>query len=453
MPVKSWLQDLPLAQHVYARILSARGLWHAKQEHFYQAIDCCCRAYRRVPNSVVRQEQMQRINHVLHQACYSESTLLPIRRNRILDEFQQLSESSSIREAHRQRPFPDRIRLRQPRSPDDPRRQGCLILLKRPNPRNGERGVILLKYLYSFAEFPALFDLRRIAEQFQIVLEPSWTGYAEAPFFLYVGNDLDVLIQCTQPSDAQFFDQLSVNFRTVPLGGGDWVDYDLFCPMPDATRDFDIAMVASWTPWKRHDVLFRALAKLKSRCQPRVALVGAGTSAGRKEIERQMEALGIRSQCEIFERVPATTVANILARSKVAILLSRLEGTNKGIHEALFCDTPIIVYRHHIGLNMRTVNPMTGVLADDHELPDAIENMIRAPQAFQPRSWALANTGYCRSTMQVNSMLRAMAVQRGTPWTTDIVPKVNRPHAQYKADEDRIAFEPAFDELSQFLID
>jgi glycosyltransferase involved in cell wall biosynthesis len=451
--VKSRLQNHPLAQQVYARILSTLGHWHAKNEHFYQAIDCCCRAYRRIPDSAVRQKQLHGIHCVLQSACCSEAQLLPIRRNRILDQFQQLPECSSIRDMLLQRPFHDRIRLRQPRPDDDPRRQGCLILLKRPNPRIGERGVILLKYLYSFAEFPALFDLRRVADQYQIVLEPSWTGYAEAPFFLYVGADLDVLIQCTQPDDARFFDQLNVNFRTVPLGGGDWVDYDLFRPIPDSVRDYDVAMVASWTPWKRHDVLFRALAKLKPRCQPRVALIGAGTGAERKIIERQMEVIGIRSQCEIFERVPAATVANILARSKVAILLSKLEGTNKGIHEALFCDTPVIVYRHHIGLNMRTVNPMTGILADDHELSDAIENMISAPQAFQPRSWALANTGYCRSTNQINTMLREMALQRGNPWTIDIVPKVNRPHAQYKLEEDRIAFEPLFDGLAGFLRD
>jgi glycosyltransferase involved in cell wall biosynthesis len=61
---------------------------------------------------------------------------------------------------------------------------------------------------------------------------------------------------------------------------------------------------------------------------------------------------GVQEQCRIFERVPPTEVAKIVASSKVAVMLSRAEGTNKAAFEALFCNTPLIVYR---GESMREV--------------------------------------------------------------------------------------------------
>ncbi len=426
------------------------GHFHCKARRLYQALDVFCKSWRQIPGALSKRNSELAIHAVMRDACFDKGTLRPIAENRFSAEYPHTKAAARIRSDHNARPLPDRVRLRQPKSGQDPRREGSLIVLKQPDTNTGELGVILLKYLYSFGEFPAIFDIVQVARHYQFVLEPSWTGYVEAPFFLYIGSDVDVVIQCTQSSDARFFEDLGVNFRTVGMGGGDWVDYDLFCPRPDGNRDFDVAMVASWVPWKRHEVLLHALAKLKPR-KMRVALIGAGTEEERRKLEQKMERLGVFDQCRIFERIRAAEVASILARSRMALLLSKLEGTNKGIHEALFCDTPIIVYRQHMGLDAGTVNEMTGVFANDDELPSAIVQMMDNYGDFKPREWALANTGFRRSTDTVNSQLCEMAARRNLPWTHDIAYKVNRPHAQYKYDGDQERLASAYDQLAEWL--
>jgi glycosyltransferase involved in cell wall biosynthesis len=388
---------------------------------------------------------------IINQACGLGEALHTTNGNELLQDYQRSPQAKKIRSQFASGKLEDRIRLRQPRTVEDPGRQGNLIILKRPEPTTGERGVILLKYNATFAEFPAVFDISEIGKRFHLVLEPSFTGYIEAPFFLYPSSDFDVVVQCTHSRDIDFFSTLRLSFHVVRMGGGDWVDHDLFRPQANQARDFDLVMVAAWSKLKRHHVLFRALARLKPR-RINVALVGYTYDRDAAWIREQMRSFGVEDRCTLFESIPPEQVADILARSKAALLLSKLEGTNKGVYEALFCDTPIIVYRHHVGLNMDHVNAQTGMLADDGELPEVISEILEKRERFSPRQWALAHTGYQHSWLVVNDALRAIAQERREPWTRDIVLKVNRPNLRYKYEADRLAMEPAFIDLGRFLI-
>ncbi len=224
--------------------------------------------------------------------------------------------------------------------------------------------------------------------------------------------------------------------------------------MPQAAlkRQYDVVMVAAWWRMKRHRVLFRALAKLKPR-NLRTALIGYPMDMTVEDIRRQMRAHGIEDQCDVFESISPERVAQIVADAKVAVLLSKQEGNAKAPYEALFCDTPVILYRHNLGIRTTTINEQTGLLADDDELPEAIQYVIDHPQQFHPRDWALANSGYRNSTNVVNAALKELAVNRREPWTKDIVPKVNRPNLRYKHETDRITMEPAYDEFRTYIYD
>jgi glycosyltransferase involved in cell wall biosynthesis len=161
---------------------------------------------------------------------------------------------------------------------------------------------------------------------------------------------------------------------------------------------------------------------------------------------------GVEDQITIYESIPPAEVAGLVARSRTCLLLTKFEGSNRGIHEALFCDTPIIVYRHHLGMNMSYINPETGMLADDSELADALGWMVDHHAQFRPRAWAMAHTGYRFSNDLVNARLREIATARGEPWTRDIVDKVNRPNLRYKREEDRVELAPLYDRLEEALI-
>src|SRR5439155_4454117 len=113
-----------------------------------------------------------------------------------------------------------RVRLRFPND-DDPERQGDLIILKSYDRRTGERGVLMIKYSETILAMAAMFDLGMLASQYMLVLEPSSWGYQDARFLLYLGSDLDVLVQSPREADFEFIENLDTNLVPVRVGAGE----------------------------------------------------------------------------------------------------------------------------------------------------------------------------------------------------------------------------------------
>ena len=73
------------------------------------------------------------------------------------------------------------------------------------------------------------------------------------------------------------------------------------------------------------------------------------------------------------------------------------------------------------------------------------------PRRFAPREWALAHIGYQRATAKLNDFIKSFAIAKGEPWTTDIVPKMNRPNLRYARDADREELSPHYGHLAGYL--
>jgi glycosyltransferase involved in cell wall biosynthesis len=213
-------------------------------------------------------------------------------------------------------------------------------------------------------------------------------------------------------------------------------------------------MVAAWDPLKRHELLFDAIAQLKGqRGRPlRLALIGYPLGWTREPIENLLSRYGLTDDCEIFERIPHAEVSRIVGESRVSLLLSRQEGSNRSVYESMFCGTPVIVYSHHRGINLDHVNEQTGLLADDDELVSAINTIIDQPKRFNPRGWANENIGYQNATRRVNEALKNNAGRRGLPWTRDIVAKRNAPNLRYGQAGQYKDFDAEYDRLCEFLL-
>ena len=139
---------------------------------------------------------------------------------------------------------------------------------------------------------------------------------------------------------------------------------------------------------------------------------------------------------EIKKGLQAHEVANCLERSKVFLLLSEKEGSNRAIVEALFCDVPAILYENFVGGAKNKINAQTGVLSSFEELHKKIDYMLDHYENFTPRTWALAHTGSRNATRVLNNVLKDIAKRRGEQWTIDIVEKVNNPNFSYKRNND-----------------
>ena len=408
----------------------------------------------RASNTMAHSEgEMRRVRTHLGWGCRdTDGSLVKLESNKWLAEFLRTREATLLREKFESRPDHHRVRMREPND-ENPLRQGDLILLKRYDRQTGEKGVIALKYTESLWRFPAMFDLAALASRYAFVLEPSSWGYEDPRFFLYVGSDMDVVVQSPWQRDFEFITQLKSNLKAMRIGAGDWVDPATFSSRrPSQDRSYDIVAVSAWSAIKRHEDLFRAAALLKAAGRPpQIALIGYPLDWTQEKIRQLARKYGVHQLCTIYEAVPQSVVANIVGDSRLYVLMSHREGANKALYEALWCDTPVAVFQNHRGVNTDIVRGEVGTLYDMDGLAAAIMRVLDHPGQFHPRQWAERNTGYANSTTALNATLKELSDARGLPWTQDIAEKINTPEMIYAKPLDIERFGVEYESLREFL--
>jgi glycosyltransferase involved in cell wall biosynthesis len=319
-----------------------------------------------------------------------------------------------------------------------------LIVLKRATP--DEKGVVLLKYVRTFDAVVSMFDLERLMERYLFVLEPCWAGYCDPSLLMFMVPGQPVIVQCFTAEDYDFVAAAGAPLVPVRLGPADWVDADLFKPRQVEAKTHDLVMVANWAPHKRHAQLFRALRQITDR-DLRVLLIGfpwAGRTAS--DIRREAAAIANpRVRVEIVEKLPASEVADRVSRCKAFVFLSRKEGDNKALVEAMFADVPAIVYDKTIGGASSRINPATGIFASDEELADKIRQMLDTHATFTPRAWAVQNSGSAIATRVLSEAIRRTVEGSGGRYTEEIVEKTNSPNLAYKDPAVRARFQGDYD--------
>ena len=467
MGIRSKTLSAEMSQRLKERVYRSRALQYSYRSWLdlestvallcsqpYEASRRMLHMWRHLGDEVVGPNRVARLMQIIREQCYRNGQLLPAAENGLRREFIVSPQAKQERAFFSSFSERDRVRLRVPND-DDPERQGNLIVLKRYDATTGERGVLLVMYGEAMASCASVFDLGALASRYTIVLETSGWGYQDARFFLFLGSDLDVVVQSPRIEDFEFIQDLQTNLVPVRVGSGEWVDPSTFCPRPaEQPCSFDAVMVAAWDPLKRHELMFQALAQLKQeRGRPlRLALIGYALGWTRSPIEDLLQRYDLVNDCTIFENISHAEVSRIVSESRVSLLLSRQEGSNRSVYESMFCGTPVIVYRHHRGINLAHVNEKTGLLADDHELAETISRIVDHLEAFNPRAWALQNIGYENATRKVNEALKQVAQQRGLTWTKDIAAKRNAPNLRYAEPGRYKEFEAEYQSLSDYLL-
>jgi glycosyltransferase involved in cell wall biosynthesis len=314
-----------------------------------------------------------------------------------------------------------------------------LIVLKSCTP--DEKGVILLKYARTFSAVVALLDMPRLRERYTFVLEPCWAGYCDPSILMNIARGHPLVVMCFTDDDFRYIERVGAPLVPVRLGPADWVDADVFAPPQAGSKPYDLVMVANWGAHKRHAQLFRALQDVRDR-DVRVLLCGfAWANRTADDIRREAAAhANPRVTVEIREKVPQTELAGYVSQSKVFVFLTRKEGDNKALVEAMFADVPSIVFDETIGGAGSRVNSSTGVFASDAELADKIVYMLDNYGKFSPRAWALSHTGSAVATRVLDELLGTVVRANGGRYVCGIVEKTNAPNLSYKDPQRRADF-------------
>ena len=326
------------------------------------------------------------------------------------------------------------------------------VVLKAPCLQAGnvvERGVLLLKYSDRIAAFHQSVDMEVLLRHYDLVLEPSWTGYSTLDLLAFARYRQHTIVLLSPfQGDREFLGSLGSNLAPIELGPGDWVDPRLFRPLEDEPKRYDMVMIARWNYTKRHDLLLGALRQIADPTF-RVALVAMNLvqDSDREGALMALESSGLRRQIDVFEDLAPAEVNRVLNQSKVNVLLSRQEGGNRGLFEGFFAGVPGVAFRNHIGIRTEHFRPETGRLIQRDALAGELLYFREHWSAFNPRPWALSHIAPEISTRRLNEFLKHQSLKRGEPWTKNIVMKCNRPDLRYYPDDGASQGLPTMEDL------
>ena len=428
--LERWLSSRTTLQTAYSWLEFRLAKSAIKKYRYFSAVDHLCKSSRRSQidsaSRIGAREQLK--------LCFKDSSYLP--QSELLKEFRDSEEAARLRVKFIHRPFPKNVVM-----------GGTALPLKAWDPHTGEKGVLLLTYNYTYRALHAIFRTEEMRNFYTVVLEPSFYRFEDPVYALY--RDWNVVIESRSRTFRGAFEILGKPFDSVEISAGEWVDSDVFHPIPEVTKTYDLLYVASYSRCKRHEVLFEALAKIKRPL--RVALVGARDDRTREFIESEMRRFRVADQCEIFAKIPPAEINALMNRSRLNLLMSSFECANRVVYEAMFANLPSVVNRDCAGMDLSYINEFTGIQASDAELADAIVHALGHPNGFNPRAWGMEHCSYVRSTRLLNEKLKEAAFRRGEPWTNDIAVKVNCSDPTYKSESDAERLKSVPGHLAQFL--
>jgi glycosyltransferase involved in cell wall biosynthesis len=327
------------------------------------------------------------------------------------------------------------------------------IVLKNPDVQKTriEKGVLLVTFTETFPFFYNHVNCDELLNYFYVVLEPSWAGYCDPNVLFWARyKPHPVTVQATEIADFRFLQTLKSNLVPVSFGASDWVDFRIFQPLPGMKKEYDAIYVTNYNPIKRHHILFKALKGMRSP-NYKVALVFGRNGDAKSEIEHLIAHYNVSRNVSIYESLSQHQLNEILNMSKVNLLLSLKEGSNRSIFEAFFANVPGIVLRNNMGVNKDYINEMTGQLIEEKELIKSLLYFKTNWAEYNPLKWALDNISPLVTTRKLSLCLQKIAEDRGELWTREIVPKVNAPEVNYFYQEDKRSMLDSHTVLSLFL--
>jgi glycosyltransferase involved in cell wall biosynthesis len=336
--------------------------------------------------------------------------------------------------------------------PGEPTRLSRSVILKAPDERTGERGVLFLQFEYNWLRLLCgVGNFAEFAERFTVVYGTSWspTDYNMVALALeQTPAPANVFFQTNNLGEIPKLEGFHPRAQCLTTQACDWIEPAFYEPLPMAERPYDILFLANWAPFKRHWQFFQALSRM--RPDLRVLLIGQKEGGHTQEdIRRLAKSFGVRQELEIRESIPVEEVSRLQCSAKVAVNFSAREGSCVAIVESLHAGSPIsLLERGHVGARAH-VNPRTGILLRPERAAAQLTQLLEEAERYEPRTWAGEHVSCHSSIRKLNSQLRAAALEEGRPWTRDCIMPCWRPHLTIMHNPAHGTLRPVYQELHE----
>lgn len=306
------------------------------------------------------------------------------------------------------------------------------IILKVPSVIDGavSKGIILITFTSTFSYYLKNINIKKLAEYYYIVLEPSSAGYCDADILLWKNANSSIIVESTEIRDRDFLNNIDIGLYPVDFGASDWVNYNDFYPM-NLNKAYDAVYVANYNPVKRIDLYLFAIKQLMLRgVKIKCALVCARWGDARETIFRLVKKYSLFDILDIYEELNKEEINVILNLSKVNLLLSLKEGSNRSLFEGFFAGTPAILSKNNIGVNKNYINENTGMMVEDGGLQSAILHFRDNWVHYNTREWGMKNISPEKTTEKLINVINAKFDDPNIKLDSVFI-KVNQPEVQY----------------------
>lgn len=269
-----------------------------------------------------------------------------------------------------------------------------------------EKGIIIVTFTKTFSYYIRSINISEMQKHFFLVLEPSWSGYADPDIFFFYNKYKDVVISCSEIEDRILLNCFRETFTPVTFGASDWVDYRRFAPL-EVDKIYDSIYIANTKPIKRVKRYLDAVRRIvvAGETQYKALLVCAAWGGGESLVKELVSRYGLENNIELKFSLGMDDLINCLCKSKVNVLLSYKEGSNRSLFEAIFCDVPVICLSENVGVNKSYINECTGMLVPDLFLEQALVWASKNSGKFTPRAWGMLNISPEASASKLASLL------------------------------------------------
>lgn len=323
------------------------------------------------------------------------------------------------------------------------------ILLKAPG-ADGEKGILLMTFEYNWVRLLTGLgeaEFRWLDDHYDLVLSTSWSTTDYAALACAVSRVRGtVYVQSCNYSEIPLIEAFHPRLKCLPTLPCDWINPQLYRPLPFKQRTTDIVMVANWGEFKRHWDLFRALAQMPAKLK--VVLIGQREPGRNQDFIRSLaREFGVRQELEIHESIPVQEVAAHQAKAKVSVIMSRREGCCVAAVESLFAGCCLAMREDaHVG-PLAYINEHSGKKLRPSHLAEDLMNLLHEAEQKDPHAWAATHVDGFTSHKKVNDFFKEAASAIGRPWHNDIIQPQWRPHPTYVVESEKEKLRPAMDEL------
>lgn len=305
------------------------------------------------------------------------------------------------------------------------------IIIRWPKFENNQcvlKGVIVITFTKTFSFYAKELRLDALHQYFYLVLEPSWSGYAD-PDILSLFNDSNgVIVESSEIEDRILLNHFPDKCIASSFGASDWVDTRLFKP-DFSTKIYDSVYIANTNPIKRIRRYMKAVQNIVRNYDKsyRACLVCASWGGAEQLVSGFVKQFNLEDNLTLKFSLSREEVINVLNSSKVNVLLSLKEGSNRSLFEAMFCGTPVILASENVGVNKSYINEHTGLLLDDSSLENGMCWLKHNYHRYDTRQWAIDNISPQVTTQKLGTLLRHQFGE--TP--SDFLVKTNNPEVSY----------------------